>query len=60
MPPSPARVTASAASGQRSSLSELVEETRRVVIAAMESVPEGFSVPLKIEIKAGRRWAECK
>jgi hypothetical protein len=39
---------------------ELVDETRRVVVAAMESVPDGFSVPLKVEVKVGRTWAECK
>ena len=39
---------------------ELVEETRRVVVAAMESLPAGFTVPLKVEIKSGRAWADCK
>ncbi len=39
---------------------ELVEETRRIVVAAMEAVPEGFSVPLKVDIKMGRTWAECR
>jgi DNA polymerase I-like protein with 3'-5' exonuclease and polymerase domains len=39
---------------------ELVEETRQIVVAAMESVPAGFTVPLKVEVKAGRTWAECK
>jgi DNA polymerase I-like protein with 3'-5' exonuclease and polymerase domains len=38
----------------------LTEETRRVVVAAMEAVPEGFSVPLKVDVKAGRTWADCK
>jgi DNA polymerase I-like protein with 3'-5' exonuclease and polymerase domains len=35
----------------------LVEETRRIVRDAMETLPEGFTVPLKVEIKAGRTWA---
>jgi DNA polymerase I-like protein with 3'-5' exonuclease and polymerase domains len=30
------------------------------VVAAMESVPAGFTVPLKVDIKTGRTWAECK
>ena len=38
----------------------LVEETRRIVSTAMESRPHGFSVPLKVEVKTGRTWAECK
>ena len=38
----------------------LVGETRRVVVAAMETMPAGFSVPLKVEVKNGRTWAECK
>jgi DNA polymerase I-like protein with 3'-5' exonuclease and polymerase domains len=38
----------------------MVEETRRIVVAAMESVSAGFTVPLKVEIKAGRTWAGCK
>jgi len=37
-----------------------VKKTRRVVVTAMESVPKGFTVPLKVEIKTGRTWAECK
>ena len=39
---------------------ELVEETQRIVVAAMESRPAGFSVPLKVEVKTGRTWADCK
>ena len=39
---------------------ELVEETRQVVVEATEALPTGFSVPLKVEIKIGRTWAECK
>ncbi len=31
-----------------------------IVVAAMESVPAGFSVPLRVEIKMRRTWAECK
>jgi len=38
----------------------LVEETRRIVRDAMETLPEGFTVPLKIDIKAGKTWAECR
>jgi len=38
----------------------LVEEARSIVQAAMETPPAGFSVPLKVEIKTGRTWAECK
>ena len=38
----------------------MVEETRRIVVEAMESTPAGFSVPLKVEVKTGRTWAECK
>jgi len=39
---------------------ELVEETRKIVVDAMESVPEGFTVPLKVEVKTGRTWSDCK
>lgn len=38
----------------------LLEETRRIVVEAMEAVPNGFTVPLKADIKAGRTWAACK
>ena len=37
----------------------LVEDTRRIVVEAMETLPAGFTVPLKVEVKAGRTWAEC-
>jgi len=37
-----------------------VEETRGIVQAAMETVPAGFAVPLKVEIRTGRTWADCK
>ena len=40
--------------------SSLVEETQQIVVEAMESTPAGFSVPLKVEVKTGRTWAECK
>ena len=33
---------------------ELIEETRQIVVAAMESLPAGFTVPLKLDIKTGR------
>ena len=39
---------------------ELVEETRQIVVAAMEAVPAGSTVPLRVDIKIGRTWAECK
>ena len=39
---------------------ELLEETRRIVQEEMEAVPAGFTVPLKIDIKTGRTWADCK
>ncbi len=31
-----------------------------IVVAAMEDAPAGFGVPLKIEIRTARTWAECK
>ncbi len=37
-----------------------VEETLHAVTDAMESVPEGFSVPLEVKLKAGKTWADCK
>ncbi len=40
--------------------SALAEETQRIVVEAMESTPTDFSVPLKVAVKAGRTWAECK
>jgi DNA polymerase I-like protein with 3'-5' exonuclease and polymerase domains len=30
------------------------------VVEAMEAIPAGFAVPLKVEVKAGRTWADCK
>ena len=39
---------------------ESVEETGKIVRDAMETVPPGFTVPLKVEVKMGRTWAECK
>ena len=38
----------------------LVDETQQIVTAAMETIPTGFSVPLKVEVKTGRTWADCK
>jgi DNA polymerase I-like protein with 3'-5' exonuclease and polymerase domains len=38
----------------------LVEETREIVQYAMETLPEGFTVPLKCDIYTGRTWADCK
>ncbi len=38
----------------------LVDETQQIITAAMETVPPDFSVPLKVEVKMGRTWADCK
>jgi DNA polymerase I len=38
----------------------MVEETRRIVVEAMEALPGGFTVPLKVEVKIGRTWADCE
>lgn len=38
----------------------LVEPTRRVVAAAMESTLAGSTVPLRVEIKTGKTWADWK
>ena len=38
----------------------LIEETRRIVVEAMETLPADFSVPLKVEVKTGRTWSGCK
>jgi len=35
-------------------------KTRQIVFAAMEAMPTGFAVPLKVELKIGRTWADCK
>ena len=40
--------------------SAVVEETQQIVVAAMESTPADFSVPLKVEVKTGPTWAGCK
>ncbi len=39
---------------------DLVEETSRIVRDAMETPPDGFMVPLKVDIHTGRTWADCK
>ena len=39
---------------------EMVDETSQVVRDAMETLPEGFTVPLKVDIKTGRTWADYK
>ncbi len=39
---------------------EQVEEIRRIVVEAMETIPASFTVPLKVEVKAGRTWSACK
>ncbi len=38
----------------------VVEETRQIVTATMETLPDGFSVPLKVKVKSGKTWADCK
>ncbi len=38
----------------------LVVQPRRIVRDAMETTPTSFAVPLKVETKAGRTWADCK
>jgi DNA polymerase I len=38
----------------------LVEATRRQTIATMQALPPQFNIPLKVAVKAGRTWAECK
>jgi DNA polymerase-1 len=38
----------------------LVEETRQIVTAAMETAPTGFNVPLRVDIHTGRTWADYK
>ena len=44
----------------RLGLMQLLDETRRIVQAAMESLPVGFMVPLKVDIHTGKTWAERK
>jgi len=41
-------------------LVELVEVTGQIVRDAMETLPDGFAVPLKVDIKTGRTWADYK
>jgi DNA polymerase I-like protein with 3'-5' exonuclease and polymerase domains len=38
----------------------LIERTRQIVTDAMESLPEGFCVPLKVKVRTGRTWADCQ
>ena len=38
----------------------LVEETMKIVKATMETLPPGFSVPLKVDLGMGHTWAACK
>jgi DNA polymerase-1 len=38
----------------------LVEETRRIVVEGMEETPADFRVPLKIAVRTGNTWAECR
>ncbi|MGA2255427.1 MAG: hypothetical protein ABSG53_12245 [Thermoguttaceae bacterium] len=35
-------------------------KTRQIVVAATASAPAGFVVPLKIDIKTKKTWADCK
>jgi hypothetical protein len=46
--------------GGRFCSGEQKEEDCQLVKDAMESLPAGFSVPLNVEVKAGRTWADCK
>jgi DNA polymerase-1 len=39
---------------------ELEDETRRIVVEAMQAAPPGFTIPLKVDVTTGRTWAECK
>lgn len=38
----------------------LAESVRSRTIEAMETLPAGFTVPLKVDVRCGRTWAECK
>lgn len=38
----------------------LVEETQQIAVDLTDTVPAGFGVPLKVEVKASRTWANCK
>jgi DNA polymerase-1 len=38
----------------------LVEQTKRDVVDAMQVIPPGFRVPLKVDCGVGRTWVECK
>ena len=38
----------------------LVQDTSQIVRAMMESPPDGFSVPLCVDVTTGRTWADCK
>ena len=38
----------------------MVEDVWRIVVAAMETLPAGFAAPLKVDVKAGRTWADRK
>ena len=31
-----------------------------VVVEAMEAMPAGFTVSLRVEVKTGRTWADCE
>jgi DNA polymerase I-like protein with 3'-5' exonuclease and polymerase domains len=36
------------------------QQMQQGVVAALEATPAGFTVPLKVNIKTGRTWADCK
>ena len=38
----------------------MVEQAKQDGVLSMETLPPEFSVPLKVEIRTGRTWAECK
>jgi DNA polymerase-1 len=38
----------------------LVEASCEIVTKAMQAAPAGFTVPLKVDMKVGRTWADCK
>jgi DNA polymerase I len=37
-----------------------VEEVRQQVAEVMELSPSGFAIPMKVDVKVGSTWAECK
>jgi len=53
-------MTKHATSCETAKLTPPVVETRPIVQQAMKNTPAGFAVPLKVDIKIGRTWADCK